>query len=132
MKACLQINYSSVPEKINLLQLVAVISNDMAALLQHLQCIILCTHQYRVCILYKPGAELFIADISPFLHESLYWVNINADIENTAKHCLTCLEYQNTQPQGQATPHNVLAKPLKVVGTHIFMINNENLLCIVD
>ena len=54
---------------------------------------------------------------------------MNADIEGTIKHCLTCLEYQNTQLQEKPTPHEALAKLLAVVGTNIFMMNNENVLC---
>ena len=48
---------------------------DRAILLQHLQPIILHTHQYRVCILYKPDPELYIAD----------WLSQNNHEENTDK-----------------------------------------------
>ena len=34
----------------------------MATLSQHIQCILLKIHQYRVQIIYKPGPEIFIAD----------------------------------------------------------------------
>ena len=34
----------------------------MAMLSQHIQHILLKIHQYRVCILYKPGPQIFIAD----------------------------------------------------------------------
>ena len=64
--------------------------------------------------------------------ESVYWVNMNADIENAIKQCFTCLEYQNMQPQEKTPFYDVPAKPWEVVGTNIFMITNENLLCIVD
>ena len=36
--------------------------NDVATLSQHIQCILLKIHQYRVQIIYKPGPEIFIAD----------------------------------------------------------------------
>ena len=52
---------------------------------------------------------------------------MNANIQNTVKPCSTCLEYLE-----KTTPYNVLAKPWEVVGAFIFMINNENLLCIVQ
>ena len=42
--------------------LVAMFKKDMATLLQHIQCILLKIHQYRVQIIYKPGPEIFIAD----------------------------------------------------------------------
>ena len=31
--------------------------------------------------------------------ESVYWVNMNADMENAIKQCATCLEYQKTATQ---------------------------------
>ena len=36
-------------------------------------------------------------------HESVYWININTDIENHIKSCNTCLEFQQTQPRGRYT-----------------------------
>ena len=44
------------------------------------------------------------------MSKSVYWVKINADIENTLNHCSTCLEYHNMQPQEKTKPHKVLAK----------------------
>ena len=64
-------------------------------------------------------------------YKSVYWVNMNADIENTIKQCSSCLEYQNMQLQEKTIPNKVLAKLWKLVG-NIFMINNENLWCIID
>ena len=64
--------------------------------------------------------------------KSVYWVNMNATMENEVKHCATCLEYQKTQPQEKTTSYEVLAKPWEVVGADIFMIKNEIMLCIVD
>ena len=43
-------------------QLVVIRGKDVAMLWQCLQCIIWCIHQDRVCILFKPGPELFILD----------------------------------------------------------------------
>ena len=42
--------------------LVAIFIKDVATLLQHIQCILLKIHQYRVQIIYKPGPKIFIAD----------------------------------------------------------------------
>ena len=36
------------------------------------------------------------------------------------------------QLQEKTIPHRILAKPWEVVGSDIFMVNNETLLCIVD
>ena len=57
---------------------------------------------------------------------------MNADKEDTIKQYSTFLEYHNIQPQEKTTPYEVPTKLWKVVGADIFMINNENLLCIVD
>ena len=67
-----------------------------------------------------------------FACESVYQVNINADIENAVKQCSICLEYQNTQLQEKTTLYEVAAKLWEVVGADTFMINNIILLCIVD
>ena len=42
--------------------LVSMFKKDVATLSQHIQCILLKIHQYRVQIIYKPGPEIFIAD----------------------------------------------------------------------
>ena len=42
--------------------LVVMFKKDVATLSQHIQCILLKIHQYRVLIIYKPGPEIFIAD----------------------------------------------------------------------
>ena len=35
---------------------------DVATLTQQLQCIMLCLHQYSMCILYKPGPDLYMVN----------------------------------------------------------------------
>ena len=42
--------------------LVTIFKKDVATLSQHIQCILLKIHQYRIQIIYKPGPEIFIAD----------------------------------------------------------------------
>ena len=66
------------------------------------------------------------------VNKSVYWVNMNAYIENAIKQYSTCLGFHNTQLQERTTPYKVLTKQWEVVSTDICMINNENLLCIVD
>ena len=43
--------------------LVSMFKKDVATLSQGIQCILLKIHQYRVQIIYKPGPEIFIADL---------------------------------------------------------------------
>ena len=52
--------------------LVAIISKDLAMLYQCLQCIMLCSYQYGVCIIYKPGPDLYIVE----------WLSYNNHTEN--------------------------------------------------
>ena len=42
--------------------LVSIFKKDVATLSQHIQCILLKIHLYRVQIIYKPGPEIFIAN----------------------------------------------------------------------
>ena len=65
-------------------------------------------------------------------HNSVFWSNINANIEGYIKHCATCLEFQQMQPKEKITHHNIPLRPWEVVGTDIFHFNNKHYLCIVD
>ena len=64
--------------------------------------------------------------------QSVYWLSMNADLDNTVRHCATCLGYQLTQPHEKTMPHELPSKPWKIVGADIFSIDNETLLCIAD
>ena len=64
--------------------------------------------------------------------ESLYWTNVNTDIEHMVKQCATCLEYQQMQPQERVLPSEIPCRQLEVVGADIFMVNNKILLCVVN
>ena len=54
--------------------------------------------------------------------KSVYWMNMNADIENTIKQCATCLEYQQTPSWDKAVPHVVSYKQWDVAETDIFLL----------
>ena len=43
--------------------LVAILNKDVAIVSPQLQCIVVCIHHYRVCIICKPGQGLYIADL---------------------------------------------------------------------
>ena len=64
--------------------------------------------------------------------ESVYWVNMNDDIEEHIKDCMTCLTFQQTQPKDKMIHHYFLAKPQEVIGADIFTLNNKHYLCIID
>ena len=63
------------------------------------------------------------------MYEWIYWLNMNTDIENTVKQCLTCLDYK---PYTTAIKnHELPTKWWEIVDADIFSIINETLLCIV-
>ena len=66
------------------------------------------------------------------MHKSIYWVNINTNIEKHIKGCNTCLEFQQTQPKEKIIHHDILLRPWEVLGVNIFHLNNKNYLCIID
>ena len=64
--------------------------------------------------------------------ESVFWSNINDDIEAYIKHCATCLEFQQTQPKDKIIHHDIPLRPWEVVSTDVFHFKNKHYLCIVD
>ena len=56
------------------------------------------------------------------VQELVYWVNMNADIEDTIKQCTTYLEYQQTQPHEKTIPHKVPCRPWEMVGADICFV----------
>ena len=64
--------------------------------------------------------------------KSIYWVNINNDIENYIKNCSTCLQFQQTQPKEKIILHYIQMRPWDVIGTDVYQLNNKSYICIVD
>ena len=65
-------------------------------------------------------------------HESIYWININGDIEKHIKSCCTCLDYQQTKPKEKIIHHEIPVKPWEMVGADTFTLHNKNYICTVD
>ena len=57
-------------------------------------------------------------------HESVYGININTDIGNTVKQCVTCMEYQQIQPSEKIVPYKMPHKIWEVVVANIFTTKN--------
>ena len=72
-----------------------------------------------------------IEKISLLMTESEYWVNMNANIEQTVKQCHVYLEYQYTQLCKTTLQYDIPCKLWEVVGADIFMNNNNKNHCII-
>ena len=64
--------------------------------------------------------------------KSVYWVNIDNDIEDHLKYCNTYLQFQHTQPKEKIIHHDIPLRPWEVLGVDIFHLSNKNYLCVVD
>ena len=64
--------------------------------------------------------------------DSLFWSNINANIEGYIKCCVTCLKFQQTQAKEKITHHDIPLRPWEVVGADVFHFKNKHHLCIID
>ena len=64
--------------------------------------------------------------------DSVYWININRDIETTVKSCHICQEHQPAQQHESLLPHEVPSRPWEVVGTDMFFFNDADWLIIAD
>ena len=64
--------------------------------------------------------------------ESIYWVNINDDIEKHINNCTTCLTFQQAQLKDKIIHHDIPAKAWEVIGTDMFTLNNKHYLCVID
>ena len=48
------------------------------------------------------------------------------------KNCLTCLEFQVTQPKDKTdTPHDISGKMLETAGVDVFMLNGTQCRCLI-
>ena len=64
--------------------------------------------------------------------KSIYWMNININIEEAIKRFPTCLDYQVTCTKEKLMSNNIPGRPHESVKADIFTINNKHYLCIAD
>ena len=64
--------------------------------------------------------------------KSIYWVDINTDIDKYIKNCNPCLEFQQTQPKEKMIHYDIPLRPWEMLGADVFYFNNKTYLCIVD
>ena len=65
------------------------------------------------------------------VHESIYGVSINIDIENTIKNSNVYFDFQGTQSKNRTLSHDIQGRPWIYIKGHIFSINNKHYHCIV-
>ena len=58
--------------------------------------------------------------------KSIYWKNINDDIEKHISNCCRCLDFQQTQPKEKIILHKIPTKPLDIAATDMFTSYNRN------
>ncbi|KAL9978440.1 hypothetical protein ACROYT_G015954 [Oculina patagonica] len=63
---------------------------------------------------------------------SVFWANINRDIEELVKSCPPCQRHQKLNVKEPLLPHDVPKKPWHTLGSDIFFWNNANYLVVVD
>ena len=56
---------------------------------------------------------------------SVFWANINADIEQMAKGCRPCQCHQNMNVREPLIPHDVPQRPWHTLGSDLFFWNNS-------
>ena len=63
---------------------------------------------------------------------SVYWPNINHDIERIVKVCEICQQYQPQKQQEPLIPHDIPSTPWRKLASDIFSIGHEDFLVVVD
>ena len=76
--------------------------------------------------------HMVIEEIKQLPHESVYWINLNADTANTIKNWPIYLDFKATQPKERTLSHNIPERSWESVRADIFSINNWHPIHIVD
>ena len=63
---------------------------------------------------------------------SVFWANINRDIDEMVKRCGPCQHHQNENKKEPLIPHDVPKRPWHTLGSDLFYWNNSNYLVIAD
>ena len=64
--------------------------------------------------------------------DSVYWMNVNRDIDEMVKKCIPCQENQPNQQHETLMPHEVPAGAWNVIGTDIFHFEGDEYLIVAD
>ena len=63
---------------------------------------------------------------------TVYWKNINRDIDEIVRKCDVCQQMQRSQPHEPLKQHEVPTRPWQIVGTDLFVVNGDSYLIICD
>ncbi len=63
---------------------------------------------------------------------TVYWENIDKDIEKTVSQCPICQENKGSQAPETLMPHEIPTRPWSVLGTDLFFLNQKEYLIIAD
>ncbi|KAK3731887.1 hypothetical protein QZH41_008989 [Actinostola sp. cb2023] len=63
---------------------------------------------------------------------SVFWANINADIEGMVKSCPPCQHNQTMNTKEPLMPHDIPQKPWHILGSDLFFWNNSSYLLVCD
>lgn len=75
-----------------------------------------------------PGIER----IKETARESLFWPNINNQLEHSVKSCSSCQEFKNRQPKEPLLHHSVPDTPWTKLATDLFYLKRKSFVIIVD
>ncbi|CAE1232164.1 unnamed protein product [Acanthosepion pharaonis] len=64
--------------------------------------------------------------------DTVYWVNINRDIEQFTKSCSICQQHKPSQMQEPLMQHDIPTKPWDIVGTDLFDLHGSQWLIIAN
>ena len=61
---------------------------------------------------------------------TVYWKNIDRDIDEIVRKCDVCQQMQRSQPHEPLKQHEVPTRPWQIVGTDLFVVNRDSYLII--
>ena len=64
--------------------------------------------------------------------ETVYWIDINSDIEKMVKECDTCQKFQKFQQKEFLLPQEIPTHPWQILGTDLFHFNGGTYLIVAD
>ncbi|XP_038061713.1 uncharacterized protein K02A2.6-like [Patiria miniata] len=64
--------------------------------------------------------------------DTVYWLNMNQDIDHVVSQCPTCQEHQRSQTKETLLPHELPTRPWQILGTDLFHFEGNEYLMIAD